>query len=205
MKEKTIETLNSQHIDALKEISNIGAGNAVTALSQFLDCRIEMTVPSIEILPLEEIPDVTGGAEEVVLAILLKVIGDAPGNILFIFSQKGATDFLQDVLKRKVIVEDLQEIEKSALKELGNILAGAYLSALNRITNFNLIQTVPEFAYDMAGAIISSITISTCIENDYALLLETQFTSNGKNIEGYFFLIPSPGSLNKLLSGLGLE
>lgn len=200
-----LKNLSSLQKDALKEIGNVGAGNAATAFAQFLDCKIEMTVPSVEILSISEVPEITGGMEKVVVGVLLSVLGEAPGSILLILSEESTVNLLEIVLEQNIDLAGLDEVQTSAVKEIGNILAGSYLNALNQMTGFNLIQSVPAFCYDMAGAILSSSMIPISEESDYALLIETKFIKGDSEIEGYFFLIPNHGSLEKILGSLGLE
>ena len=200
-----LKNLSSLQKDALKEIGNVGAGNAATAFAQFLDCKIEMTVPSVEILSISEVPEITGGMEKVVVGVLLSVLGEAPGSILLILSEESTVNLLEIVLEQKIDLTGLDEVQTSAVKEIGNILAGSYLNALNQMTGFNLIQSVPAFCYDMAGAILSSSMIPISEESDHALLIETKFIKGDSEIEGYFFLIPNHGSLEKILGSLGLE
>lgn len=200
-----LKNLTSIHKDALKEIGNIGAGNAATAFAQFLDCKIDMTVPSVEIMPIEEVPEITGSVENKVVSVLLKVMGNAPGSILLVLSEDSTENLMEMVLHRECNINKAGEVEVSAIKEIGNILSGSYLNAINQMTELNLVQSVPAFSYDMAGAILSSSMINISAESDYALLIETQFMNGGSEIEGYFFLIPNPGSLEKILSTLGFD
>ena len=200
-----ILNLNSQQKDALKEIGNIGAGNAATAFAQFLDRKVDMTVPSVEMIPIEKVAEITGNQEQKLAGILLNIMGEAPSNILLLITEDSIRHLLKMIINRDVDVEDLGEVERSALKEVGNIITGAYLTSINRITDLNLIQSVPGFAHDMAGAILSSSFVSSNQFSDYFLLIKTQFVSEGYEIEAYLFLIPREGSLEKILSSLGLE
>lgn len=200
-----LNNLTAIHKDALREIGNIGAGNAATAFAQFLDTKIDMTVPSVEIVPMSEVPEVTGGIEQRVISILLKVMGEAPGSILLILSEDSTEHLLEMVLFNEVDINDINEVEISAIKEIGNILSGSYLNAINQMTSLNLFQSVPAFSHDMAGAILSSSMIAISEESDFALMIETKFMNGNNEIEGYFFLIPNPGSLEKILLSLGLD
>ncbi|NLM98114.1 MAG: chemotaxis protein CheC [Halanaerobiaceae bacterium] len=200
-----VNNLDFYQKDALKEIGNIGAGNAATAFAQLLNRKIEMTVPSVDIVPIEEVPEITGGIEQHVLSVFLKVVGEAPGSILLILSESSAQNLLEMVLYRNIDLSEMTEVEISAVKEIGNILSGSYLSAINQMTGLNLFQSIPAFAYDMAGAILGSSMISISMESDKALLIETKFKYGDNEIEGYFFFIPSPGSLEKILNTLGFD
>ncbi|MTI60730.1 MAG: chemotaxis protein CheC [Firmicutes bacterium] len=200
-----IENITNMQKDALKEIGNIGAGNAATAFAQVLDTEIDMTVPSVDITPISEVPEVTGQIEQKVVSVLLKVMGEAPGSILLILSEESSKNLLSIMMNNGSEIEEFTEVEISALKEIGNILAGSYLNAINQMTGLNLIQSIPGFSYDMAGAILTTSMISIFEESDYALLIETKFINNGKEIEGYFFYIPDSGSLEKILKALGFD
>src|SRR5690554_5057652 len=148
--------LTSLHKDALKEIGNIGAGNAATAFAQFLNTRIHMTVPSVTIIPIEDVPELTGGVESQVVSVLLRVMGESPGSILLVFSEASTVNLLEMITDYEIDVNNLEEVEVSAIMEIGNILAGSYLNAINQMTGLNLFQAVPAFSHDMAGAILSS-------------------------------------------------
>ena len=200
-----VNNLTNIQKDALKEIGNIGAGNAATAFAQFLDTKIDMTVPSVAIVPMAEVPEVTGGIEKKVVSVLLKVMGEAPGSILLILSEFSTINLLEMILYKEIDINKIDDVEISAVKEIGNILSGSYLNAINQMTGLNLFQSVPAFSYDMAGAILSSSMIGTSEESDYALLIETQFMNGNDEIEGYFFFIPNPGSFEKILNSLGLD
>ncbi|MGM0420547.1 MAG: chemotaxis protein CheC [Bacillota bacterium] len=205
MKDDIIKNLNEMEKDALKEIGNIGAGNAATAFSQFLNSKIDMTVPSVEILPISDVPEITGDIEELVAGILLQVMGDAPASILFILKEESVEKLLTMVTHKEVAFSELSEMDISAIKEIGNILSGSYLNALNRLTGLNLIQSVPDCAIDMAGAILSSSMIPLSKTSDYSILIKTRFIDGEDMIEGFFFLIPHDGSLQKILESLGFE
>ena len=204
-KDDLVKNLSDIQKDALREIGNIGAGNAATAFSQFLDCKIDMTVPTAEVLSISEVPEVTGGVDEDVIGVLLQAMGEAPASLLFLLSEDSAKHLMSLILDKKIDLNNIDEMEISAIKEIGNILSGSYLSALNKLTGFNLIQSVPGFSYDMAGAIISSSMIPLSQSSDYTLLIETKFLDGDHEIEGYFLLIPHVGSLEKILNALGFD
>ena len=203
--EDLIKNLTDIQKDALKEIGNIGAGNAATAFAQFLECKIDMTVPSAEVLSISDVPEVTGSVDEDVIGVLLQAMGEAPASLLFLLSEESARHLLGIILDKEIDLDNINEVEISAVKEIGNILSGSYLSALNNLTGFNLIQSVPGFAYDMAGAVISSSMIPLSQASDYTLLIETKFLDGDHEIEGYFLLIPHLGSLKKILNALGFD
>lgn len=192
-------------MDVLREVGNIGAGNAATALSRLLDKPVNMAVPMVSLVTFDEIADRVGGSEAVVIAIFLRVAGDAPGNMFFIINQDSARRLLQGLLSFDVS-EDLaySEMELSALCEIGNILAGSYLSSLGDLTGLKMSPSVPSIAVDMAGAILSYGLLQFGIMGDDALLIDTTFLEGGQDAQGHFFLIPDPESFDKLFRALGV-
>nr|WP_205516510.1 chemotaxis protein CheC [Paenibacillus sp. SYP-B3998] len=193
-------------MDVLKEVGNIGAGHAATALSTLLSKPIDMLVPKVRMLPFEEICDSVGGAETAVLAIFLRVDGDAPGNMFFILNLDAAKNMLRDLIGLEILDdEEYSELELSALNEIGNILAGSYLSSLADFTQLNLQPTVPSLAIDMAGAILSYGLLQFGEMGDQALLIDTKFMEGENEVQGHFFLIPDPDSFGKIFAALGVE
>jgi chemotaxis protein CheC len=193
-------------MDVLKEVGNIGAGHAATALSTLLDKPIDMLVPKVLMLPFEEICESVGGAETVVLAIFLRVEGDAPGNMFFILNIESAKNMLRHLIGFNEKEEDqYTEMELSALNEIGNILAGSYLSSLADFTHLHMSPTVPSLSIDMAGAILSYGLLQFGQMGDQALLIDTKFLEGENEVQGHFFLIPDPDSFAKIFEALGVE
>lgn len=192
-------------MDVLREVGNIGAGNAATALSRLLDKPVDMSVPTVSFVPFESIADRVGGSEEVVVAIFLRVDGDAPGNMFFLMSREQARLLLQGLPGFESEDEnEYSELELSALCEIGNILAGSYLSSLADLTGLPLSPTVPQIAVDMAGAILSYGLLQFGTMGDDALLIDTTFMKEEREVEGHFFFIPDPESFAKLFASLGV-
>lgn len=198
-------TLNSFHLDVLREIGNIGAGNAATALAKILDKRVDMKVPQVRVMDFSEISDMLGGAETQVVGILLGVEGDISGNMMFILDLQSAQLLVNFLMGRPSKTDlDYDEITLSALKEIGNILAGSYLSALSNLTNLTIKSTVPGLAIDMAGAILSVPAIEFGKTSDFALYIENEFTDGLNSVIGNLFLIPDNDSCTRLLLALGV-
>lgn len=197
--------LSALQLDALREIGNVGAGNAATALSQILNKRIDMTVPKISILPLGEVPEVVGGPDAMVAGVYLRVYGPAPSSILFLLPRDSAF-YLVDMLmgREHGSTLEMDAMDESALMEIGNILAGAYLNALSYFTKLTLLPSIPALAMDMAGAILSVILIQLGQMGDHALVIETEFSDANDGVKGHFFLIPDPGSLGTIIKAIGV-
>ncbi len=198
-------SLNEMEIDVLREVGNIGAGNAATALAKMLDKKVEMDVPRVRIMEFKEVNESLGGAEKLVVGVLLRVTGDMRGNIMFILDYEAAC-ILTGMLMGRTPDEnrELDELALSALKEVGNILTGAYISALSALTNFRLMSSVPEIAVDMTGAIISVPAIQFGQMGDKVLYIETVFTEGSTKVVGEFFMVPDMDSYDTLLKALGV-
>lgn len=192
-------------MDVLKEVGNIGAGNAATALSRLLDKPIDMAVPKVQLLSFDEITESVGGAERIVLAVFLRVEGDAPGNLFFIMSPEAGKKLLSRLAGMQMSEDDeFTEMEQSAISEIGNILAGSYLSSLADFTKLAMFPTVPGLAMDMAGAILSYGLLQFGEMGDDALLINTTFMEGQHEVEGQFFLIPDPQSFAQIFEALGV-
>jgi chemotaxis protein CheC len=198
------ENLNSLQLDVLKELGNIGAGNAVTALSKMLNKRIEMDIPLVEILKFKEVAEVLGGADIPVAGIYFRVDGDIAGNMMFILPLDSSKVLLNMLMGSYRQDEDFSEMDKSALEEIGNILAGAYISSLSTLTGMKLVISVPALAIDMVGAVLSVPLIQYGHMGDSVMLIETHFSEGDKSVKGDFFLIPDVDSFEKLLKRLGV-
>ena len=200
------EDLSLIQLDALKEIGNIGAGNAATALSTLLNKRIDMTVPKIDILPFNEVVEIMGGAESLVAGGYLEVKGEAPMSILFVIPEKSVSLFMKILLGKEMkSIEDFDEMSESVIKEVTNILAGSYLNSLGMFTNLVFEATVPALAYDMSGAIIGNVLQLYGEVSDYSFVIESVFLEEEVEVKGHFFLLPGPDSLYKILERLGVS
>lgn len=205
MGEISLEKISEQYYDVLKEIGNIGAGNATTALAQMMDCKVDMSVPQVRLLEFKEVGELIGGEEQLMAGIYLGVEGDITGSIMFLL-EKGSAKHLVSKLMMGMESpgEDFSEMDLSALREVGNIITGAYLNSLSMLTNLCIYPTPPELAIDMAGALLSVPAIQFGALGDKILLIQTQFFDE-TIIDGYFILIPELESYAKILGALGMN
>lgn len=200
----SIDELNSLQIDVLREIGNIGAGNAATALSKMISKRIDMDVPKVNILEFKNVAELVGGPEVEVVGIYFKVTGDITGSIMFLLDKISAKLLTNLLMGRSEAGSEMDEMDISALQEVGNILAGSYLSSLSSLTNLKLVVSVPSLAMDMAGAILSVPVILFGQVGDKVMLIETDFNEGTNHVKGNFFLIPDEESFEILLKSLGV-
>lgn len=191
------------YFDVLKEIGNIGAGNATTALAQLLQCKVDMKVPQVKLLQFKELGSLMGGEDQVMIGIYLAVEGDITGSIMFIMTNGTGKHLTEKLMGMKSDSDQFNEMELSALREVGNIITGSYLNSLSMMTNLKIYPSVPELCIDMAGAILSVPAIEFGTIGDDILLIQTQFLDEVE-LNGYFILIPDLESYEKILSSLGI-
>ena len=203
---ENFDNIDSVQLDILKEIGNIGAGNATTALSQLINKRIDMGIPVVKVLEFKELSEVLGGAENPIVGILLGLEGEISGMIMFVLEQSAAHILINMLMGKNIDnFEDFDDMDLSALKEIGNIISGAYLSSLSSLTSLKILATVPYMAIDMAGAILSVPAIEFGKVGDKALLIQTDFGGDRENVFGYFILIPDMPSYGIILRSLGID
>ena len=199
-----------KYLDVFKEIGNIGAGNAASALAGLLNRRISMTVPDASVVPFSSILSALEGPETLVAGVLIDISGDLNGYILMLLGMKDAMSMVSQALGvpvRDVTAPDfvLGDLECDTLLEISNILVGSFLSAISSFTGLSIRPSVPQIAIDMLGAIISIATIEYGKIGETVLFLKTQFNDLAGDISGHFFLIPDYNSYRILLNALGLE
>lgn len=204
-----LSKINSFHLDILKEIGNIGAGHAATALSALLNRSVDMKVPSANIMPLHEITQLFGGEEALIAAVFFRIEGDAPGSMFFVLTVDQASKLLTEITGNPVDFEQppYDELAMSAFQEIGNILAGSYLSSLADFTKLNLQPTVPAVGIDMAGALIHYGLIEISKESDFAVVIDTVFLGSdslSSLLKGQVLLLPDPDSFRTIFSALGV-
>lgn len=204
MSEITLEQMSNQYFDVLKELGNIGAGNATTALAQMMQCKVDMSVPQVKLLEFKELGEMMGGEELIMAGIYLGIEGDITGSIMFLLEKQAARHLVAKLMGMEVKGEEFSEMELSALKEVGNIITGAYLNSLSTLTNLTIYPSVPDLTVDMAGAILSVPAIEFGAIGDKILLIQTQFFDEIV-LDGYFILIPDLDSYGKILSALGIK
>lgn len=208
MKINDFKQLNEFYLDIIKETGNIGAGNAATALAKLVRKKITIDVPNVKIMEFSKISELMGSAEKLVTGVLIKMLGDLPGYILFIMDYKTTLILIDNILMITLApntdFRELRDIEISAIKEVGNIVAGSYLSALSNLTGLKIRTSVPSIAIDMAGAILSVPAIEFGKVCDVVLYIETKFSEGTTNIKGHFIMVPALESFETLVKALGV-
>lgn len=200
-----LDNMEGVYFDVLREIGNIGAGNAATSLAQMLQAKVDISVPKIDLLDFNQVGEVMGGEELLMAGIYLGIEGDISGSIMFLLEEAAAHVLVSKLMGMPYdsSKEGFDEIEKSALNEIGNIMTGSYLNSLSMLTNMKIFPTTPDLCIDMAGALLSVPAIEFGTMGDRMLMIETAFTDED-TLNGYFILVPDLPSYDKLLTSLGM-
>jgi chemotaxis protein CheC len=200
-----VPSLNEFQLDALREVGNVGAGNAATALSQLTGQRIDLSVSKVCVLPTDAIAEFLGGSDSSVASVCLPVYGDVTGVVLVFFPLDQINELTHMLLPNSPLSigpEGLSDIEKSALRELGSILTGAYLGALFRFIHIQILHGLPELVLDMAQAILDSVLVELEEKEDLAIVIESQLMAQNEKMTSKFLLLPEAGSLDRLFKAV---
>ena len=200
----TFDEINSMYFDVLREIGNIGAGNATTSVATLLNLKLNMQVPNVKLIAVQDLNTAIGSEEEEIVGIYLGVHNGIEGSLMFLLKMNAAHYLVNRLLGRpQDYDEPFDEMDLSAMKEIGNIIASSYLTAVATMTNLTIAPSIPYISVDMAGAILSIPAIQFGQYGDNALLIETAFEGETM-LEGYFLLLPELDSYDKILQALGI-
>lgn len=200
-----LSDLKELELDALKEVANIGAGHAATALSQLTDRRIMISVPEIFVARLEQVPVRLGDDEEIVVGVLMHMLGDLTGRMLLTLPESNAMLLCDMLLRREPGgTTEFGELEQSSLKEAGNILGGAYMNALSDFMGMMLLPSVPSLAIDMSGTVLTTAQLSFGRDKDMVFCVETNFHFQEADtmLRGHFLLLPDLASLKTIFDAV---
>lgn len=200
-----VDSLNSMQLDALRELGSVGAGHAATSLSQLVDHPIDISVPVIELLPVTEVPEVFGGPERLVAAAYSRLSGDLGGCILFVAPEESARALADHLHNREPgATLSFGRTEEQLFLNTARAMSGAYLAAVSRMADMDVLASEPQFALDMAGAILQIAVVRVGMRADKAILVRTQFQGEGTVMDAALFFMPDPDSLEAVLARLGL-
>ncbi|HEV8497606.1 MAG TPA: chemotaxis protein CheC [Gemmatimonadaceae bacterium] len=199
-----LRSLKAIQLDALREVANIGAGHAATALSQMVGETIMISVPTINIARLEDVPPQVGEPDQPVAAVLMHMLGDLTGRTLLVFPRRTAVRLAELLLHRPSPADTFSEMQQSAIKEAGNILSSAYMNALSDFMGMMLLPSPPSLAIDMSTAVLTTAYLQFGSDKDYVFCVESEFRLSdiGEKLSGYFLLLPDAASLQAILKAV---
>lgn len=195
--------LNEFQQDALKELGNIGAGSAATALSQLIGKDIGLSVPGVVLIPVEQIAQIASSQNKIVAAVYMRIFGEIKARTLMVFPQDKVF-LLLDMIMRRPLGEtrEFGETEQSAMKEIGSIIISAYLNAIAKFIGLNSVPSVPALAVDMVEAIFQTISAELTEKSHEAIFIETTMIEASTNLTCNIFLIPEEEAMKKILEAL---
>jgi chemotaxis protein CheC len=203
-----LQSLKAIQLDALREVANIGAGHAATALSQMIGETIMISVPTINVARLEDVPPHVAAPDEPVAAVLMHMLGDLTGRTLLVFPRRTAMR-LARLLMRQPAADangDFSEMDQSAIKEAGNILSSAYMNALSDFMGMMLLPSPPSMAVDMSNAVLTTTYLQFGSDRDYVFCVESEFfmSETAEKLRGFFLLLPDSASLQAILKAVNV-
>ena len=198
------DKLTDLQVDTIREISNIGMGNAATALSQMIEQPVNITVPKADIVDISEVPMLMGGEEIPVAASYVQVVGEARGHLVLANRIEDSHRLIKLIVPGASfdVLED--EMARSAIQEIGNILGSSFLRSLSDLTKLNLLPTVPAVAVDYAGSILTYVVASMYQITEKLVIVQTEFNIGGETVQGLCIFVPEPGALKTILGSLGV-
>lgn len=197
-------TLTDLERDALREVANIGAGHAATALSQMTGRRIMISVPEVSVRRLEEVALLVGPADSVIAGVLMHLMGDLTGRTLVVLGQESAHALCELLLRKPSQGPTFDAMQQSTIKETGNILCSAYMNALSDFLGMMLVPSVPALVVDLAGAVLTTAYLNFGHDRDSVFCVETTFRIEGSEqaLTGQFLLMPDPPSLKVIFDSI---
>lgn len=203
---KNFEEMNLLELDTIREIGSIGTGNAATALSGLLNREVNITFPDIQIRGYNEAIDWIGGPEAITAGVLVRLDGELCGIMLCVQQLEFVNLVLSHMVGETVErYEDLTDLDRSALIEVGNIIISTFINALSGLAEITVKMTVPAFAVDMQGAILTVPMAEYGGQSDYILTIGTDFICGQEKAPCRLLLSPDMRSLNFLLKKLGVS
>ncbi len=201
-----IDDLSSMHLDVLKEIGNIGSGNAATSLSEMLGIMVDISVPNVKLLGFDEAVQFLGGPEQIAIGMLVRLSGDISGMMLYVIQESFAANLAKAIMgKENLSIMALDEMDTSLISEVGNIMSASYVNAISSLSGMFIDISVPSLCVDMAGAILSVPAIEFSRIGDKVLFIDDSFIMGDNEVRSNMILVPELDSLNKLFSVLGIQ
>ena len=203
---KSFDDINEMHIDVLKEIANIGSGNAASSMSRMLNHPVNIAIPYIGIKGFNEAYDLLGGADAIMVGTLLHLTGALQGMMMFLLPVEVACDLVNMLLYTEI--KDYSEIDQlgfSAINEISNIMSASFVGALADLADLTIDISPPEATLDMLGSIMSVPSIYFAKMSDTLLLIQSELEIAGRRTRTSVLLLPDMPSLETLMKSLGIE
>jgi len=202
---KSYEDMNLQELDVMKEISSIGTSHAATSLSKLLQKEVRISIPEVSVLSYEETVDRMGNIEELVAATLVQMSNEVNGLMLFVFKLDMANVVLEKLIGRKYeSFEEMDELDYSALEEVGNIIICSYVNAFAQLVDVGIDLSVPSSTVNMLGGVLTVPIAEYGYETDKLMYINAEFIMDGTKLSDGLLMLPDIESLNNILVKLGV-
>jgi chemotaxis protein CheC len=180
--------------DLLRQVFSTATLEASTAMSRWTGGLISMELDEIVDVPLEEVSQYAQCGDELFTMIVLTLQGELGGTMVLTFDEANGKRLAAALLHREENPShEWSDLEISALKETGNILACAYLNALTRTLGAELVPSPPYFVQDFGGSVLEQAVLSQASFSDSAALCRTVFRRQGQPLNWNVFFVPAPG------------
>jgi len=202
------QLFTEEQLDFIREMMNIGAGNAVTALQQLLQCPVDLIIPKVHVLPAAHVSSILDNPASLVACVRMGMVGDIGGAMFFIVPEESRKELVSIAEKALLGLSKLpwqksEEVELSVVAEIGNILSGVYLTAIHDFCGLNIYHTVPILAIDMIQPLLDEALIKTSIQIQTAIVIENEFLIEEHHIRTLLLIIPSAESVEPMIDALG--
>jgi len=197
--------LNELQLDAIREVGNVGAGHAATALSQLTGNPIGVSVPALEMISYSEVPEIFGGPERLVGAVFVEMVGEVAGHILFMADRNSSLGLVDMMLGRpQDTASTIGQDEVKLLTHTASMLISSYVAAIARMTDLSIIPSPANFVLDMAGAVLQGFAISASVQSDKIIFVRTTFSDEEATVDTALFFMPDSRGLEVILGRLGV-
>ncbi len=200
-----VDELGAMHLDVLKELGNIGSGNAASALSSLLGCDTDISVPAVKLLDFGDAINFLGGPEQIAIGMLVNLTGDIDGMMLYVLQHSCASKMTAAVFGSEIEdIMNMNEMERSFIGEVGNIMSASYINAIASLTGMTIDISVPQMQVDMVGAILSVPAVHFAQIGDKVIFIDDSFVIGGSEVKSNMILIPEMASIDTLFTKLGV-
>ena len=192
--------LNDQQLDMLREMGNIGASHAATSLSQMLMCEIDMTVPKVSVIDISQIDQYFN--EEICAMVVFEITGEIEpaGYIVCHIPQLSAIRLTNTMLGSTDEDRELNELDKSAIVEIGNIMISHFLDATAELLGIVMLPSPPMMTIDMALAAFENILAQVAMDVNEIILFSTELESKNNDISSTIIMLPDEETLQQILT-----
>lgn len=183
--DKTLVRMREIFAEATKEAS--------AAMDQWTFGMVTVSLDEVRRIPLEDAGTEMGMGDELLTMVVLTLDDEIGGCLILVFDEFSGRDLAASLLGREPETgEKLSELEQSALNETGNILGCAYVNAISRMIDFELMPSPPYFVQDYGICVLEQAVMAQACTSEELLLCEIGFKRQGKDLDWRVVFVPTP-------------